>query len=344
MNNQEQLYDLMNKYFNQFLVIRRKSSAKTLKTYKASINKFRKYMDAQKGIPFLSLELSNFGKDFVFDFLVYLRDNEHLKASTLNLRLAALKSFTRFCSEEEPVATSIYISLTKIRKFKDPDRTTIVEYLKQDQLKLLFSMPDTTTRQGRRDQFIMIFMYETGARISEFLNIRLKDILEQSSTTQVRLHGKGNKVRYIPITDDAMNHLQSYLEEFHLVNDPEDYLVYTIHHGEHTKMTAGTVNHLLKKYATAAIGKDPNFPANVHCHMLRHSIAMAMYKKKIPDSYIRDFLGHASLECVAIYAHADSEEIKEAIETANESFKLEPSNEKRWKGHEEELLAYCGLT
>lgn len=338
------VYYYLHDYFFEHLGTRKRASKKTIKAYKQSINEFRCYLKDYKKKSFLALELSDFSRDNVYDYLVYLRDTKKQKSSTLNLRLASLKSFIRYCGDEDPEVTSLYIALSKIHKFKDPERDGRVEYLTQEQLKLLFGIPDTSTKLGRRDQFIMIMLYETGARIEEFLSIKLSDFLRQDNCVQLRLHGKGDKTRFIPLLDDVILHLDHYLEEFHPDSTGSDYLMYTVHQGKHTQMTEGTVNHLLKKYASIAAEKDPLFPLDLHCHTMRHSIAMAMYKQGVPLTYIKDFLGHASLNSVSIYAHADNETITKAIESANSDLEIhKDSVQRRWEGHEEKLLAFCGL-
>ena len=338
------VYQFLHDYFFEHLGIRKKASVKTIKAYKQSINEFRGYLKDYKQKSFLSLKLSDFNQDNVYDFLVYLRDIKGQKSSTLNLRLAALKSFMRYCGDEDPEVTTLYIALSKIQKFKDPERNGRVEYLTEEQLKLLFRIPDTSIKLGRRDRFIMIMLYETGARIEEFLSIRLSDIYRQENCVQVRLHGKGDKTRYIPLLDDVIPYLDDFLKEFHPDSTGREFLVYTVHQDKHTKMTEGTVNLLLKKYASVAAETDPLFPKDLHCHTMRHSIAMAMYKKGVPLTYIKDFLGHANLGSVSIYAHADNETVSEALEAANSDLEIhKDSAKRRWKGHEEELLAFCGL-
>ena len=338
------VYYFLHDYFFEHLGIRKNASKKTIKAYKQSINEFRCYLKDYKKKSFLTLELSDFNQDNIYDFLVYLRDTKKQKSSTLNLRLASLKSFVRYCGDEDPEVTSLYIALSKIHKFKDPERNGRVEYLTEEQLKILFGIPDTSTKLGRRDQFIMIMLYETGARIEEFLSIKLSDIFRQENCVQLRLHGKGDKTRYIPILDEVIPHLDHYLEEFHPDSTGSDYLIYTVHQEKHTQMTEGTVNHLLKKYAAVAAETDPLFPLDLHCHTMRHSIAMAMYKKGVPLTYIKDFLGHANLNSVSIYAHADNETVTKALEAANSDLEIhKDSVQRRWEGHEEKLLAFCGL-
>ena len=88
----------------------------------------------------------------------------------------------------------------------------------------------------------------------------------------------------------------AYISEYHQDSSEHALMFYTIHQGEPTQMTPANVDNMLKKYAALAKESDPLFPAHLHAHMLRHSIAMAMYKKGVPLSYIRDFLGHESID------------------------------------------------
>ena len=107
-------------------------------------------------------------------------------------------------------------------------------------------------------------------------------------------------------------------------------------------MTPANVDNMLKKYAALAKESDPLFPSHLHAHMFRHSIAMAMYKKGVPLSYIRDFLGHESIDTVRIYAYADSETIEEALKKVSHEGS-DSEAQKKWKGRENELLQYCCL-
>lgn len=115
---------------------------------------------------------------------------------------------------------------------------------------------------------------------------------------------------------EAVNHLAAYLSEYHQASTANAFMFYTIHQGKQTQMTAANVDNMLKKYATLAKEYDPLFPSHLHAHMFRHSTAMAMYKKGVPLSYIRDFLGLENIDTVRIYAYADSETIEEALKSS----------------------------
>jgi site-specific recombinase XerD len=336
------LYELLHKYLTVYLAVYKKSSQKTIKAYKQALKMFRLFIQERKGIRFTSLDFSCFSKNSIYDFLVYLRDEKKNTASTLNQRLSAIKSFLKYCAEEDISLSSFYLDVSKIHKFKGEKNTT-VEYLTSLQLKLLFSIPDLKLKINRRNRFIMILLYESGARVEELTNIKISDLF-YGETTQLRLLGKGEKVRFIPLFDTTVAHLDAYLQEFHPKPNNDDFLFYTIHSHEQTKMTTGTIDHLLKTYAATAAESDNLFPLNLHAHMLRHSIAMTMYKKGIPLSYIKDFLGHSDISTTSIYAYSDKETILEALESVeHEPASGDAKPGKKWKSREDELLAYCGL-
>ena len=335
-------FDLLHKYIFVFLAVYRKSSQKTIKAYKQALKMFRLFIQDRKGIRFAAMDFSCFCKKNIYEFLVFLRDEKKHTSSTLNQRLSAIKSFLKFCAEEDISLSSFYLDVSKIHKFKGEKKTT-VEYLTQPQLKLLFSIPDVKAKIDRRNRFIMILLYESGARIEELVSIKNGDLI-RGDTVQLRLLGKGGKIRFIPLLDTTVAHLDAYVREFHPKPGNDDYLFYTVHNHGHTMMTAGTIDHLLKKYAEMAVKSDKLFPLNLHAHMLRHSIAMAMYKKGIPLSYIKDFLGHSDISTTSIYAYSDSETIVEALESVeHEPVRTDSKPGKKWKDREAELMEYCGL-
>lgn len=184
---------------------------------------------------------------------------------------------------------------------------------------------------------MMIFAYETGTRIQELLDLKLSSVVPGDKSVRVRIVGKGNKVRYVPLLESTAKHLDAYLAEFHQGGSGDPFLFYTRHDGAKTQMKPGTVDYFLKKYGKAGHETDLTFPEGLHAHMLRHSIAMTMHKQGIPISYIRDFLGHSSIETTTIYSYADDETIAKALES------LEPlqtdgypsPKNKNWKGKEQ---------
>ena len=352
-NNKSELYfyELLRDFLYKYLVIQRKFSNATVQTYKTSLNQYRLYLKEQKGITFDKVQFSCFTKEMIYDFCIWLRDDQKKSVNTINLRLSAIMAFLRYCSEEDVSLSEIYLKAKTIRRFKgktDPK----LEYLTSKQLEAIFAAPNTSIPKGRRNQYFMIHAYETGGRIEELLNMKLCDIIRNGDTIQIRLHGKGNKTRYNPLPNEVVPHLEAYLNEFHPDGSNADYLFFTVHDNRHTQMKPRTVNAFLAGYAVKLHESDAAFPTDVHCHVFRHSMGMAMHKAGIPISYIKDFLGHSSLDSTAIYAHADNESMAQALKSVDQEALPIIDNEgniistpqKRWKGKEEYLITLCGLS
>ncbi len=342
--NEMYFYQLLRDFLADYLITKRNFSDKTARVYRQSLNLLRNYLREEKSISFDRMNFSCFSRSGIYEFLMWLKNTRKNSAQTLNLRLSAIKSFLKYCSEEDMELMPVYLDVASIHAFKGAKRLC-VEYLTQEQLKLLFSLPDMTTRLGQRDRFFMIFAYETGARIQELLDLRLNCIIRSDASVRVRIHGKGNKTRYVPLLGSTLKHLDAYLASFHKGSSSDALLFYTIHDAQKTQMKAGTVDYFLKKHGKLAREADIAFPEGLHAHMFRHSIAMAMHKKGIPISYIRDFLGHSSIETTSIYSYSDEETITKALESVNlgETIGKTAVKQKNWKGKEQYLIEYCGL-
>lgn len=344
--NEMYFYQLLRNFLTDYLIKRRNFSDKTVRAYRQTLNLLRNYFREEKGISFDKMDFSSFSRSSIYDFLIWLKDVRNSSTQTLNLRLSAIKSFLKYCSEEDIELMSMYLDVSSIHAFKGHKKPG-VEHLTQGQLKFLFSLPDITTKLGRRDRFFLIFAYETGARMQELLNLQISCIIRSDVSVKIRIHGKGKKIRYVPLLGTTVKHLDSYLAEFHKECQIENFLFYTIHDSQHTQMKPGTVDYFMKKYGKLAHKVDNTFPEGLHAHMLRHSIAMAMYKKGIPISYIRDFLGHSSIDTTTVYSYADEETITKALEAVDHE---DPTSQaitekhKKWKGKEQYLLEYCGLS
>ena len=136
-------YELLRDFLYKYLVIQRKFSPATVKNYTDSLDQYRIYLRDQKGIPFDKVGFHCFQKDLIYDFCIWLRDNESKAINTINLRLAAIKAFLRYCSEEDAALSALYLKAKSIHQFKgktDPK----LEYLNQNQLETVFAAPSST--------------------------------------------------------------------------------------------------------------------------------------------------------------------------------------------------------
>ncbi|WP_206413993.1 tyrosine-type recombinase/integrase [Massilimicrobiota timonensis] len=243
--NNISFHDWLSEYLKIYLIKKRHYSEKTLKAYKQAFNQIRIYFDTTLNIKFVNMNFDNFNKDNIYSFLAYLKNEKGCSINTINLRLSAFKSFLKYCAEEDIELYNYYVKVKSIHRFKG-GKNNKLEYLTTDQVKLLLNEPDTKLRIGKRNQFLMIMLYETGIRLDELLNLKLNDIYRFDNRIEIRVLGKGNKVKRIPILEGVVVHLDNYLKQFHDNSKADEYLFYTKHQNLKTKMCPGTVDAILK--------------------------------------------------------------------------------------------------
>lgn len=192
-----------------------------------------------------------------------------------------------------------------------------VDYLSEDATKALLGMPDAGTKKGLRDQFLLVFLYDSAARVQEAADVKLKDI-HTGKTPVVILHGKGNKVRTVPLMGKTMEHFELYRKVFHpdegiYSNRP---LFYTTRGGFESNISESAIRKILGQYGKAVKRAFPEIEGSIHPHLLRHSRAMHLYQHGTDLTLISQWLGHANLETTLIYAYADTEHKRKAIARA----------------------------
>jgi integrase/recombinase XerD len=343
-NNDDSFYQYIRGFLTIFLPRNKCYGYNTVKSYRDTLNLFRTFLLEKKSIPFTGITFDLINHTLVNEFMVWLQEERHCSANTRNQRLAGFKSFLRYCSMENASLTAVYMNIKKISAQKKASKVG-VDYMTRKALKAMLDQPDPHTRCGARNRFFMILLYDTAARIQEMLDLKLKDILLEVDTPSVYLTGKGNKTRAIPLMDKTILHLKEYLNTFHrdYPDGKEEYLFYTVIKGKRGPMSPDNVSCFLKKIAISAKLKCPEVPDNIHAHLFRHSRSMHLYQAGIPLSYIKDFLGHASINTTSIYASADIAMMKAALEKAVPNKKETKEDPPIWKGNEDLILKLCGL-
>ena len=194
-----------------------------------------------------------------------------------------------------------------------------VDFLSETALKTFLEQPNPAKRTDIRNQFFMILMYDTAARCSELINLQIRDLRLDNPHPIVYLHGKGNKIRSVPILKRTIKYFEHYMRLFHPneKKDSEQLLFYTTIHEQHNPLSPDTVARFFNIYAKKAHNECAEIPEHIHPHMLRHTRAMHLYRNGMPMVLLSEFLGHASIETTKIYAYADTEMKRIAIEKAN---------------------------
>jgi len=224
--------------------------------------------------------------------LIALDTNATLKAlssydnkRTLNRKLSAINTFFDFCFRSEFTEERQKIRLAKIPK-------NLPKFLSYEQIQSGMKDIDTAKWTGKRDAALILFLYATGMRITECLNMRLEDI--DGSWLRVR-HGKGDKERLVPVAKEALTLLNSYLSELPFEKE-QIWLNYT---GK--ALSRISAFKITQKY----LGVSP--------HVLRHSYATALILGGADLRVVQELLGHSSLLTTQVYTHIQKQNLQETV-------------------------------
>nr|WP_278250192.1 tyrosine-type recombinase/integrase [Photorhabdus tasmaniensis] len=211
----------------------------------------------------------------------------------------------------------------------------IVRHLTPEQTKDLLAVPDPRTQSGRRDMTLLSVLYDTGARVQELCDLRVRDIRLEPPAI-ITLTGKGHKTRHVPLLGNTVALLRSYMQENNLLHNGKLDSPLFINQ-RHTKLTRGGISYILQKHAKAISSRHPGMKEKITPHILRHSKAMHLYQSGVSLVYIRDILGHVDISTTDIYARADTESKRKALENAYPD--ITPEVLPDWS-HDENLLGF----
>lgn len=301
----------LNNYFNNYLSMQKNLSTYTISSYKDVFNAYFQFCTKEKNIRITSITLDTFTFENIMDFLKYLETVKSNCISTRNHRLQCICSFLRFVYPNEVSRALQFQKIFDIPSKKDIEKP--MEYMTVEVLKIILQQPDIETRDGRRDLTILATLYDTGARVSELTNLKVRDIKFDTNTTTIRLYGKGRKVRYVPIIGNTADLLKRYIQENNLSGEYDSYL-FVSKLGK--PLTKAGIKYIIEKYRKIAEQQSSIIPKNIYPHMFRHSKAMHLLESGVNFVYIRDFLGHCNVETTEIYAKISVEQKRKVLSSA----------------------------
>jgi site-specific recombinase XerD len=256
--------------------------------------------------------LGSIDKTLILGFLEWLEKDRANSISTRNQRLACIHGFYRYMQLEDPVGLLSYQKILSIPIKKTQQPT--INHLTPDALKLILAQPDPSTAKGRRDLVLLCVLYDTGARVQELVDLKVGDV-RLDPPPILTLTGKGRKTRQVPIMSNTQALLQQYKNEvFSMQNGMQDHPLFF--NRQRRKMTRAGISFILDKYVTLARAKSPIIPSKVTPHVIRHTKAMLLLQAGVSLIYIRDLLGHVDIATTEIYARADTEMKRKALEKA----------------------------
>lgn len=337
-------FEFVRRFLLVYLPKQRCFSKNTIKSYKQTLNLFIKYMKVIKSVPVAKLSFACIDQDAILDFLEWLETTRQCSANTRNQRLMALRSFFQYAGINDCEQTALYLRICDIPKKQTHGK--VVDFLSETAYSALLQQPSLTKAKGLRDLFFLTLMYDTAARCSELLDMKICDLRIDTRYPIAYLHGKGHKTRTVPLLEDTVKQCKVYLRKFHPDEDKQSDapLFYTIIHGMKQNISTDTIASFLSKYAHMAKATCPEMPERIHPHMIRHTRAMHLYKKGLPLDLLSQFLGHSQIETTLIYAYADTEMKRKAIQKADIVRKIRSVPDEIWANNEAMILKLSGLT
>ncbi|MCF8568530.1 site-specific integrase [Alicyclobacillus tolerans] len=328
-----------------YLPKQRCASANTIKSYRDTLNLFIDFLTHEKQMPLDGITFAEYTYQNVMDFLDWLQSSRRCGSSTRNQRLFALKSLVKYAGTRYPEWISLRFELDKVPVQKTENN--LIEFIPEDALRAILEQPDPGTKCGMRDLNFMVLMYDTAARDREILDLTVGSLHLNQKYPSVHITGKAGRARIVPIMDKTVEHLRKYLSVFHPAENrrKEDYLFYTVSHGQKHQMSDDNVAKFMAKYANMARTKCISVPERVHPHLFRHARAIHLYRGGMPLPLLSEFMGHASVQTTTIYAYADTEMKRLAIEkVADKSTIPQVENDlPAWQNDEELIKRLYGL-
>jgi site-specific recombinase XerD len=299
------------RFFEDYLPGQRGMSPHTVRSYRDGIVLLLQFTSRDANRPVEQLQIGDLTADRVVRFLRFLETSRGNGISTRNSRLGAIHVFARFLASELPEHLGSLQPVINIR-FKRGARQAPIEYLDGAEVQAVLESIDRTRPSGQRDYALFALMFNTGARVQEILNIRRRDI-RLEAPCQIRLLGKGNKIRLCPIWPATAKLLRSLIEQQRASEpDPANALLFTNARGQ--QLSRFGVRYLLRKYVALASKTTPTLrEKRIHPHSLRHGTAVALLKSGVDFATISQWMGHASLNTTMRYARADIDLKRQAL-------------------------------
>lgn len=293
--------------FKQYLKQERNFSSHTVLNYEIDLKDFEGFMEIE-GIESISLVNYKVARRF----LAYLYKKD-LARTSINRKISALRSFFKYLVGEKYVEDNPFLLLNQTKKKK-----SMPKFFYAQEIEAIYEAIDQTTSLGRRNFAILELLYGCGLRVSELVGLDLEDIHFEGNYLSIR--GKGNKERYVPLSDVTKDTLSHYVygtrNELIDRSKSNTRAVFLNHRGG--RLTTRGVRDILNR-----IIEDASGVTNISPHMLRHSFATHLLDNGADIRSVQALLGHESLSTTQIYTHVSRERLKEVYMQAHPHAKEE---------------------
>lgn len=286
----------LRRFLSEHIVTERNLARNTRKSYRDTFSLLLPFVSRKVRKPVDRLVVRDLTSRYVLQFLSHLEDDRGCSARTRNQRLAAIRAFARFIGSRDPALVEWcgHIRAITSKKSMPPP----VGWLTKAEMEAMLAVPDRKTRRGRREYALLLFLYNTGARVSEATELKVRDLQigrGNSGHDLATLHGKGGKTRQCPLWAETKRVLAD-----EILDRPPDDAVFISRLGK--PFTRFGVYRLIERYAAQV----PELAdRTITPHVIRHTTACHLVLAGVDINTIRAWLGHVSISTTNIYAEID---------------------------------------
>lgn len=326
-----------NSYLNEYLTRQQDKSGHTRRSYSDSLVIFRRYLE-EYSRPTYTIHTFHFTDctyDLMLNYIDYLQHTKKNMATTVNNRVTAVKGYLRYAADMDITVTPIWLIVSRVPLLTVPKLHR--DIIKDEELIALLDAPKNGIH-AIRDRCILNLLFDSGIRADELIHLEIGSLNLNVKDPYIRVHGKGNKERIVPVSSRMVAHLKSYLKNIHPEpNDRDNPLFYSTYGSKMHMMTERNVERIVKKYADIVRKTYPDLPTSVYPHMFRRTRATGLYRDGVELEMVSRILGHSSTETTKRYAIPSVEMMRTAMKMGDEE------EQPLWEKNIDEDLQLCGL-
>jgi integrase/recombinase XerD len=298
-------------FFEDHLRCRRNVSRNTSMSYRDALKLLLRFAAIRVKKPAVNLLVTDVTEELIVAFLVDLEQVRGNSIQTRNHRLVGIRRLFEYIGEREPPLLGHCHKIVTVPK-KRGAALPVIDYLEKEQITALLDAVPRGVARGRRDYALLLFMYNTGARVQEVADTRLSWLVF-APTAKVDLLGKGRKWRTCPLWESTARHLRQLIEERGLKPGQEGHL-FVNRFGQ--PLSRSGIADIIDRHVRKAGKAAPSLGGRkVTPHTIRHTTAMHLLQSGVEVNVIRSWLGHASIATTNRYIEIDLEMKRKALET-----------------------------
>lgn len=300
------LGEMLESFFNKRLIQQQNVSQNTINSYRDTWRLLLRYLVSEKEIPMTRLSIDMVTAEVILDFLNHLETQRKCSINTRNQRRAAIRAFASHVILYEPKYMAQFERVLSIPA-KNYEKK-MLGYLTDEEMDCILSTFNRSTPDGFRNYALFMLMYNVGARVSEIISIKCKDV----GTNQILIHGKSSKDRIVPIWPETAKLLSQLMVNESL--DPDQNLFLNI---KKEPLTRSGISYILATASTNATKECPTLQGRkISPHTIRHTTAMHLLQSGTDLNLIRMWLGHVHLDTTHGYIEADIKMKRKTLENS----------------------------